>query len=97
MATTTTAPAALDPIADASAPQAQPTPPARPRPAKRSASGQLYVDYKETETLRRSLAGNGKMQGRKRNNASAGEQRLIAQAIKRAREMALMPYVTPAQ
>ena len=64
--------------------------------AKLSESGTLYVDYKQSETLRKSLSTNGKMAGRKRNSVDAAEQRLIAQAIKRARQMALLPYVSQA-
>jgi small subunit ribosomal protein S18 len=61
--------------------------------AKTSASGKIYVDYKENETLRRLCGSNGKIGGRKRNSSNALEQRLIASAVKRARFMALMPYV----
>ncbi len=64
---------------------------------KLNAAGKPYLDYKETETLRKLTAANGKMLGRKRNGASALEQRIIAQAIKRARFMALIPYTTAAQ
>ncbi len=58
-----------------------------------SASGVKYIDYKDTESLRRMMSNNGKMHGRKRNSADAGQQRMIAQAIKRARFMSLLPYV----
>lgn len=59
-----------------------------------TADGKLYVDYKDTESLRRLLSGNGKIVGRKRSGADAAEQRMIAQAIKKARYMALLPYVS---
>jgi len=62
------------------------------RVAKLSGNGKLYVDYKETDELRRLLTPNGKMYGRKRLGVSAREQRIIAKAIKRARYMALLPY-----
>ena len=68
----------------------------RQRPAKMSASGKLYIDYKETETLRRLMGANGKISGRKRTGADALEQRMIAQAIKRARFMGLVSYQTVA-
>ena len=55
--------------------------------------GKKYVDYKDTESLKKLLSGNGKMQSRKRTGADAMEQRMIAQAIKRSRYMALLPYV----
>jgi small subunit ribosomal protein S18 len=59
-----------------------------------SASGKVYVDYKDTETLRRMLSGNGKILSRKRTSASAMEQRMLARAIKRARHMALLPHIS---
>lgn len=68
----------------------------RQRPGKISASGTLYIDYKETETLRRLTGANGKIQGRKRTGADALEQRMIASAIKRARYMGLVAYQTTA-
>ena len=61
--------------------------------ARTSASGKVYIDYKDTESLRRMVSGNGKIQSRKRTGASAMEQRMLARAVKRSRYMALMPYV----
>ena len=62
-----------------------------------SASGKIYIDYKDTESLRRAISGNGKILSRKRTGATAMEQRMLARAVKRARYMALLPYVTAAQ
>ena len=62
--------------------------------AKTSASGKTFIDYKYTESLRKMLSGNGKIQSRKRTGASAMEQRMLARAVKRARYMALLPYVS---
>ena len=62
--------------------------------AKTAAAGKTYIDYKDTESLRKMLSGNGKIQSRKRTGASAMEQRMLARAVKRARYMALLPYVT---
>ena len=61
--------------------------------ARESASGKIYIDYKDTESLKKLISGNGKIQGRKRNGANAQEQRMLAKAVKRARYMALLPYV----
>ena len=61
--------------------------------ARTSTSGTTYIDYKDTESLRKMMSGNGKIQARKRTGANAMEQRMIAQAIKRARYMSLLPYV----
>ena len=63
--------------------------------ARKNADDVTYVDYKDTESLRKLLSGNGKINSRKRSGASAAEQRMIASAIKRARYMALLPYVSP--
>ena len=60
---------------------------------KTSAAGKNYVDYKDTETLRKLVSGNGKILSRKRTGVTAMDQRMISQAVKRARFMALMPYV----
>ena len=59
-----------------------------------SKSGKIYIDYKDTESLRKFLSGNGRILSRKRTGATAMEQRMIASAIKRARYMALLPYST---
>jgi small subunit ribosomal protein S18 len=64
--------------------------------ARHSTSGKTYIDYKDTESLRKMLSGNGKINARKRTGADAMEQRMLARAIKRARYMALLPYVTAA-
>jgi small subunit ribosomal protein S18 len=62
--------------------------------ARTSAAGKIYIDYKDTESLRKMVSGNGKILSRKRTGASAMEQRMIARAVKRARYIALLPYVT---
>jgi small subunit ribosomal protein S18 len=65
--------------------------------AHTSESGLTYIDYKDTESLRKLMSGNGKIQARKRTGANAMQQRMIARAIKRARYMALLPYVATVQ
>ncbi|MDX2117882.1 MAG: 30S ribosomal protein S18 [Planctomycetota bacterium] len=62
--------------------------------AKTNHEGTVIVDWKDVETLRRLMSPNGKIYGRKRLGTSAREQRLLAQAIKRARFMALLPYTS---
>lgn len=59
-----------------------------------SASGEVFIDYKDTESLRKMVSGNGKILSRKRTGANAMEQRMLARAVKRSRYMALLPYVT---
>ena len=59
-----------------------------------SASGTVYIDYKDTESLRKMVSGNGKISSRKRTGATAMEQRMLAKAVKRARYIGLLPYVS---
>jgi small subunit ribosomal protein S18 len=54
----------------------------------------LIVDWKDVENLRKLMSPNGKILGRKRLTTSAREQRMLSQAIKRARFMALLPYTS---
>jgi small subunit ribosomal protein S18 len=63
-------------------------------PAKTGNDGKLYIDYKSVEELRRMLTPNGKIYTRKRLGANALQQRKIAQAVKRARYMGLLPYTS---
>ncbi|MCZ6834234.1 MAG: 30S ribosomal protein S18 [Planctomycetota bacterium] len=56
--------------------------------------GRKYIDYRSVDELRRLMTPNGKIYSRKRLSTSAGEQRLVAQAIKRARYMGLLPYTS---
>jgi len=68
--------------------------PGRYKIARMSANGTLYIDWKDADTLRRAMSPNGKIYGRKRLGTTAREQRMIAQAIKRARFMGLLPYTS---
>lgn len=51
------------------------------------------IDYKDVETLKKYLTPHGRIQSRRRTGMSARSQRQLAQAIKRARFMALLPYI----
>ena len=62
--------------------------------ARRSSTRKVYIDYRQTEDLRRFLTPNGKIQSRKRTGLDAREQRMVAQAVKRARYMALLPFTS---
>ena len=64
--------------------------------AREAADGTIFIDYKDTESLKKMISGNGKILSRKRTGASAMEQRMLAKAIKRARYMSLLPYATSA-
>ena len=57
-------------------------------------AGIKYVDYKDAEFLKKFLNEQGKILPRRITGASLKFQRKVAQAIKRARHIALLPYVT---
>ena len=57
----------------------------RPRP--------MYVDYKDVELLKKLTNRHGRIVGRRKTGCSAASQNAVKQAIKRARFLALMPYV----
>ncbi|MDR2661008.1 MAG: 30S ribosomal protein S18 [Lactobacillaceae bacterium] len=52
-----------------------------------------YVDYKDAELLRRFIAENGKILPSRITGVSSKNQRKIATAIKRARIMAILPFI----
>ena len=52
-----------------------------------------YIDYKDTETLKRYLNEQGKLMPRRVTGVSAKSQRQLTVAVKRARHMALLPFV----
>lgn len=51
------------------------------------------LDYKETGYLRRYLSSFAKIVPRKRSGVCAKHQRMLSNAVKRARIMALLPFV----
>ena len=53
-----------------------------------------YVDYKDVELLRQYIDPRGKIIPRRTNGNSARHQRMLSRAVKRARYMALLPYVS---
>jgi small subunit ribosomal protein S18 len=52
-----------------------------------------HVDYKEVNILRRFLNDRGKILPSRQTGNTAKQQRMIADAVDRAREMALLPFV----
>ena len=52
-----------------------------------------YIDYKDVDLLKRFVSANGKIIPRRVTGTCAKYQRMLATAIKRAREMALLPFV----
>ena len=53
-----------------------------------------YVDWKDVNLLKRFMSDRSKVRARRVTGNSAQQQREVAKAIKNAREMALLPYVT---
>ena len=57
----------------------------RPRP--------MYVDYKDLDLLKKLTNRQGKIIGRRKSGCSAVSQHAVSTAVKRARFMAMLPYV----
>ena len=53
-----------------------------------------YIDYKDVKLLMQFIPERGKIQPRRLSGTSAKYQRKLQLALKRARELALIPYVT---
>jgi len=53
-----------------------------------------YIDYKQAERLRRYITDRGKILPRRISGNCAKHQRQLTVAIKRARQMALLPYTS---
>lgn len=53
-----------------------------------------HIDYKDTEILKKFLNPHSRLQSRKRTGVSAKYQRKLSTAIKRARFMGLLPFVS---
>ncbi|MGK5501234.1 30S ribosomal protein S18, partial [Streptomyces sp. URMC 125] len=64
---------------------------AAPRPNPLDAAGITYVDYKDTDLLRRFISDRGKIRSRRVTRVTAQQQRQLARAVRNAREMALLP------
>jgi small subunit ribosomal protein S18 len=52
-----------------------------------------YFDYKDVKTLQRYLNIYGQIETRKKTGLTESQQRHLARAIKRARHIALLPFV----
>ncbi len=68
-----------------------------PRRFQRRRQGQFvpdYIDWKDVDYLKRFVPERAKIMPRRISGISAKDQRRIAKAIKRARTMALLPFVT---
>ena len=56
--------------------------------------GIKYIDYKDAEFMKKFVNDQGKMLPRRITGNSLKFQRKVAHAVKKARQMALLPYVT---
>lgn len=53
-----------------------------------------YIDYKDISLLRKFMSERGKIRARRVTGNCTQHQRLVATAVKNAREMALLPYIS---
>jgi len=58
-------------------------------------AGVTTVDWKDVALLRTFLSDRGKIRARRVTGLTPRQQRMVATAIKNAREMALIPYPLP--
>ena len=63
------------------------------RPRKYTRINVENIDYKDLTTIRRFISDRGKIRSRRVTGLSRRHQRQLALAVKRAREVALLPYV----
>ncbi|KPB04483.1 MULTISPECIES: 30S ribosomal protein S18 [Bacillaceae] len=59
-----------------------------------TANGITHIDYKDIDVLKKFVSERGKILPRRVTGTSAKYQRKLTIAIKRARQMALLPYVS---
>jgi len=52
----------------------------------------VYLDYKNVDFLRRFITDRGKIMSRRSSGCCAKHQRVVARAVKKARELSLVPY-----
>lgn len=64
----------------------------KPRPNPLDAAGITYIDYKDTDLLRKFISDRGKIRGRRVTRVTGQQQRQLTRAIKNAREMGLLPF-----
>jgi small subunit ribosomal protein S18 len=60
---------------------------------KRFKNDVTYFDYKDVKVLQRYVNGYGQIEPQSKTGLSAKQQRQLATAIKRARHLALLPFV----
>lgn len=66
----------------------------KPKPCAFCADHKVVIDWKDTGLLRKYMSDRAKIRGRRVNGNCPRHQREVANAIKNAREMALLPYIS---
>lgn len=66
---------------------------ARPKICQFCADKNVTIDYKQVDMLRRYITDDGKIRPRRQTGTCARHQRELAREIKRARHLALLPFV----
>jgi small subunit ribosomal protein S18 len=66
---------------------------ARPKICQFCADKSIEIDYKASDMLRRFVTEEGKIRPRRQTGTCALHQRALARAIKRARQVSLLPFV----
>ncbi len=66
--------------------------PVRSKPCAMCQQGIEYIDYKDLALLKSFVTDRGRIKARRQTGACAQHQSKLAEAIKNAREMALIPY-----
>lgn len=59
-----------------------------------TANGITHIDYKDVELLKKFISERGKILPRRVTGTSAKYQRMLTRAIKRSRQVALLPFVS---
>lgn len=66
----------------------------RPRLCQFCAERATHIDYKQVDLLKRLVSDSGKIHSRRVTGTCAKHQRMVAGAVKRARQMALLPFAS---
>jgi small subunit ribosomal protein S18 len=64
----------------------------RPKICQFCADKNVVINYKDVDLLRRYVTEDGKIRPRRQTGTCAKHQRVLASAIKRARQVALLPF-----
>ena len=67
---------------------------ARPKICQFCADKNINIDYKSNDMMRRFVTEEGKIRPRRQTGTCARHQRELARAVKRARHIALLPFVS---